>query len=1121
MEFTKNKISNLLSDLNPILIVLFLFAISCSQKETSQTSIQSTENQEIDWPRTFELIDPTHSNIDFINLLKDQRIPPHTQYVNVFNGAGVAVGDINNDGLQDLYFTGNISDNKLYLNKGDFQFEDITAESGVELMGAWSNGAIFTDINNDGYEDIYVSCALYPKEERRENKLYINQGNNKFLEKGKEYGINDAGLSIQSAFIDIDNDGDNDLFVGNHPRSRKRPQKQHLALFRNPVHQWSDHLYRNNGDGTFTDITEDSGILNYGWTLSFISSDFNSDGFIDIFIANDHGEPDALFINQGNGTFINEADLYFSHISFSSMGSDLADINNDGELDLFTAEMLSTSNYREKTQMAPMDQNRFETRVKSGLHYQYMRNMLHLKSGKKSFSEVGQMAGIHRSDWSWSTLFFDFDNDSDEDLFIANGYYYDLLDKDFRNEYAKLLSGASTVQEEAQIMSEVYKKAPSTPILNKFYVNNSDLTFSDVSNDVTLTNESFSSGAAYADLNNDGKMDLVVSNLDLPPFVYKNIHENSNNYLSIKLEGYHNNDPIGSTLKLELDSGKILTKSYIRSRGYASGMSSVLHFSLGTASSISKAEVNWPDGTIQYLDNLKLNELNKIQYSPSTKDEKQINDIVLFEPLTTNLEEHVENNFDDYNIQVLLPHKMSSLGPYFSKGDINEDGLEDLFIGGSTRSAGSIYLNKGDGNFSKLESPEIERDLNFEDMGSALFDVDQDGDLDLYVSSGGYERPPQHRGYIDRLYINENGTFKRSNGRIPEIRISGGCVKPADVDMDGDLDIFVSGRQTPHNYPSPVSSFILINDGNGYFTNETKQVCPQLENIGMISDASWADLNGDQKPDLIIGGEWTSIRIFINSDGKLIEQTDQLGLAVFTGWWNNLETADLDNDGDQDIVAGNLGLNYKYKASQEKPFHIFSNDFDDSGTTDIVLGYYFDDDVLYPVRGRQCSSEQIPDIAEKMKSYNEFASASLIDIYGDDLNKGIHYEATEFRSGVFINEGDSFQFIPFVNNAQIAPVNGIIIDDINQDGIPDIIIGGNLYGSEVETGRADAGRGLLLEGIGDGTFRSLDYKETGLDAAGDVKDLIQLTSGDESIILFSRNNDAPKAYLLKDNNIIQ
>ncbi len=1089
-------------------------------------SVETPSNEDTSSASTihFDLILPDSSNIDFANNLAGARLPIPSSYVNVYNGAGVAIGDINNDGLEDIYLLGNVVANKLYLNKGDFVFEDISLAAGVEAIGTWCNGAVFTDINNDGYQDIYVSAAFHRSPEKRKNLLFINQGDNTFQEQAEKYGIADTGFSIQSSFFDYDRDGDNDLFIGNHPLQRGIGFDAHFKMWNNPISGLSDKLYRNNGNGTFTDVTEESGILNYGWTLSFITADFNDDGWSDIYVANDHAEPDRLYINQKDGSFVDEIEDHFQHISFSSMGSDMGDINNDGNLDLFTAEMLSTTNYREKTQMAAMNPELYWNRVNKGYKHQIMRNMLQLKVGEADYSEIAQMSGIHRSDWSWSTLFFDANNDQLEDLFIANGYYRDVLDKDFKKKTNEITKKArNSLNDRRKAMAEAINNAPATPVSNLFYQNNGELRFHDVAKGTKLAIPSFSSGAAYADFNNDGRLDLVVNNIDASPFL---LHNSSpeNNFLKLKFSEYINSDPVGTTVKLKMNNNKAKKYTYLRSRGYASGIGSSIHVGLGGEEGPFTLEVQWPNGKYQELVVDKVNTVIDIQYQPSSVHP---NDESIDKPIFTRVSKeiftHRENDFDDYGYQVLLPHQMSTHGPFLSTGKESNSDKHMVYISGAHNQPGKILLIRSDGSITESEQEAFDRDKIHEDMGSVFFDADGDKDLDIYVVSGGNEFPDGHSFYNDRLYLNEGGTFVRARAHLPPIRSSGMKVISEDVDADGDLDLIVGGRHIPHQYPKPASSYILLNDGRGKFSDETETLCPSLKGIGMITDIEVADINQDGERDLLLSGEWSDIKVLLKKDGKYKDPTEIKGVSNHVGWWFNILTEDIDSDGDIDIVAGNLGENYKYQASEDKPFHIYGSDFDQSGSQDIVLGYYVDNETLYPVRGRQCSSEQIPEISEKFKTYDEFASASLIDIYGEELDSSISIKATNFTSGTFVNDGSgNFEFVPFPAMAQISPINGLVALDVDGDGQKEIVSGGNLFEAEVETGRADAGKGLILHNMGQGNFIPISIQHSGINEKGNTKDILALELSENNTYLFFGNNDGPVTlYELSNSNLSQ
>ncbi len=1081
------------------LLFIILFTYGCQDDQTEPENDTANSISEVVF---------TPQNIDFINKLEGYNLPSYSKYINIYNGAGVAIGDVNNDGLQDVFFVGNATDNKLFLNKGNFEFEDISISANISSAKSWANGAVFTDINNDGFEDIYVTRALSNDPLKRENQLFVNNKDNTFTERAAEYGINDNGYGIHSAFFDYDNDGDNDLFVGNHPLARRIPTNEHFNNWKNPPLKWSDKLYENIGNNSFVDVTEKSGILNYGWTLSFITSDFNEDGYQDIYVAVDHGEPDRLYINNKDGTFTDRISDFFDHFSLSSMGSDVADINNDGMLDLFTTEMLSTNNYREKTQMATMNPKLFWSRAENGYGYQFMRNMMQLKHDKNTFVEIGQHLDINRSDWSWSTLFLDFNNDSNQDLFIANGYYKDLLDKDFRKEMSKIRKEISSQQNANRTLKQEELNANSNPVKNQFHLNHGDLNFENITVEIVNNPLTFSSGASYADLNNDGYVDIVTNNIDKEATLYQNQSTSKSSYIKLSLSGYLNNDPVGSVLSLYSDGKLIGQKQYLRSRGYASGTSKVLHFGIPGIFADTQLEVKikWPNQKIQQTKQLELNTLNNIVYAPDSYTETNKKKNTLFTQTALDEFMHVENEFDDYEVQVLLPHKMSTSGPCLTKGDINNDNIPDLFIGSSVDNPSYFLLGSAKGELKKWIPNIFTTDKIFEDGDAVIFDANNDGLNDIYIASAGNEFNPKSKYYQDRLYISTGNSFVR-HPNLPNLHWPASTVKSIDLNEDGWQDLLVFGRHSPHSYPLPASSAILMNDKEGNFTDMTSTLCPDLKNIGMITDAELEDINNDGKIDVVLSGEWESLKVYIQSnDGTFIDETSRYKLDQLIGWWNTIKIEDIDNDGDLDILAGNLGTNYKYKANKEKPFHIFGSDFDQTGTTDIVLGYYFENDTtLYPVRGRQCSSEQIPNISKKFEDYNQFASSSLIDIYGEEeINKSFRRAVNEFKSGVFINNSSTFDFHPFDNLSQLAPINEFVTVDIDNDGLKDIVAGGNLYESEIETGRADAGRGMLIKNLGEGKFKSVPIIESGINVRGNIKDIEYLPNS--NTLIFGRNN---------------
>ncbi len=1096
-----------------LLLLSLLLLLGCSQPD----SVDGSNNVKKGTGKTprFESLPSEYTGIDFNNLLDINVLKSPLEYINVYNGGGVAIGDINNDELPDIFFTSNLGENKLYLNKGNLQFEDISTSSGISLFKEWSTGVSMVDINNDGFLDIYICRAYHEDPIKRKNLLFVNNGDLTFSEQAAQYGIDDAGYSISAVFLDYDKDGNVDLFVGNHPLDRFKSFGQNLHDWNNPTMEWTSNMFHNNGDGSFSNVTKEAGFLSYGWTLGVIASDLNNDGWTDLFVAVDHTEPDRYYLNNGDGTFSEVSDSKMKHMSHSSMGVDAADINNDGLLDLAVVEMLATNNFNEKTKMASMNIERFWAFVDVGYHYQYMRNMLHLNAGDGEFSEIGQLAGIHRTNWSWASLLADFDNDGWKDFFVTNGYLREYLDKDNMNRYlSSIKDGNQSSESKQSLVSDFVMRAPTNKIENNFFVNNGDLTFTEKGPESGLNFLGFSSGAAYADLDNDGDLDLVVSNTNDPASVYKNMdrEEGGNNFLRVRFVHPKSICPLGTKVTLKSKEG-IQYQELTYTRGYQSSVEGILHFGVGRADKVDEVVIEWLDGKQQSLSKVDVNQVISVDYKDAKNNSGHNEEIATLFIETTNeigiAVEHKEIIFDDYKVQVLLPHKMSQFGPFISKADINQDGLEDFYLGGAKGQSGSIYIQLKDGRFELADISSFASDIAAEDMGSAFFDANNDGKPDLYVASGSNEFKPGSSLYGDRLYINVgNGKLQKVKNAIPDINTSSSCVKPFDFDNDGDMDLFVGGRQMPGNYPSPVSS-VLLENTNGFFKDVTATIAPGLQNLGMVTDAVWTDFNGDGTFDLLITGEWMPLTVFTQIAGKFENTTSDFGLEHSVGWWNRIAAGDIDNDGDMDYIAGNLGTNYKYKASPEKPFHVYAADFDNNNTFDIALGYFLEGDVLYPVRGKQCSSEQCPGIAEKFHTYEEYGKASIGEVYGEKLNDALHYEAMNFHSCVLLNMGGGqMQIMPLPNEAQIAPINAIVLQDFDGDSKLDLLIAGNLYVSEVETGRADAGRGLYLKGKGDGTFHPASFARSGLRLTGDVKDIVELKngSGGQKRFLVGNNN---------------
>ena len=1082
----------------------------------------------------FSLLDAKKTNISFNNKLEDTKEHNIMIYSNYYGGAGVGIGDINNDGLPDIFFAGNLVADKLYLNKGNMEFEDITKKAGILDNGGWSSGVLFGDVNQDGWLDIYVTRELYDdKPELRANKLYINQGLSSlgegkegvtFSEQAEALGVADTARTRHATFIDYDKDGDLDLFLLNQP-----PNPGDYSKFYGTdlsLDEYRPKLFQNES-GSFTDVTEKAGLQKTGFPNSVSAADINGDGWTDLYVTNDFQARDWLYLNNGDGTFTDQLIEKTRHISYFSMGVDAGDINNDGQLDLMVLDMVAEDNYRLKTNMSGMNPRAFWKVVNDGGHYQYMFNTLQLNVGEGHLSDVAQLGNVATTDWSWSTLMADLDNDGWKDLFITNGLMRDIRNNDAAKELKYYLESAlhEFIQKnpnpgDISIWDVVnFKNAmeivPSQKLQNYVFKNEGDLRFSKKMDDWGFTQETFSNGAAYADLDQDGDLDLVVNNINDAASIYENhaAGQKGRNFLRIQaIADAKTMTNLGTKIWVKTVAGEQFHE-ISGVRGMYSSSETTAHFGLGGEEIVEEVSVRWPDGKENVLRQVSANQMLSVKYSEAlpSKPVKQKIKAQLFSNLSSESilpYKHQENEFDDYKTQVLLPHKMSTFGPCMAKADINGDGLEDLFIGGAATHPGQIFLQKSDGTFEGSTGEALRSDKIREDIGAAFFDFDQDGDQDLYVVSGGNEFMADSKSYQDRLYINDgSGIFTKGEDLLPKMHISGSKVYPADFDQDGDLDLFVGGRHNTWSYPEPVSSALLRNE-EGKFVNVTADLAPDLIDIGMVNDASWFDHNQDGYPDLVLVGEWMPITILQNNGTGFSKIAPNAGLVQSEGWWFSVETADMDQDGDLDIIAGNLGLNYKYKASPEEPFEVYYYDFDNNKSKDVVLTYY-NFGIKYPLRGRQCSSEQVPLLTEKFPTYNLFAESDVSEIYGENaLENALHYEAYTFASAYFENQGNGAfkrQDLPVM--AQLSSVNDLITEDFNGDAHLDILLAGNLYSSEVETTRNDAGFGLLLTGDGKGNFTTHNQRESGFFVPYNVKSLIRLQSGQKQLILAGCNND--------------
>jgi len=1041
------------------------------------------------------------------------------KYGYLYNGGGVAVGDINNDGLPDIYFTGNLVASHLYLNKGNWEFEEIAEEAGVAAAGLWNTGVTMADINGDGFLDIYVcrSAAVNPM--NRRNLLFMNNGNLTFTELAGSAGLADPGYATQAAFFDYDRDGDLDMYLLNH-------SIQEYAGFNTLTPKLKDRHNRDYGDKLFrndtiffTDQTRAAGIKTnvLGFGLGLGISDVNNDGWPDVYISNDYNEEDYLYINNQDGTFSDQLAEYIEHVPLSSMGSDIADFNNDGYFDIMTLDMLPEGNYRQKVMFGPDNYDKYQRLISSGFYYQSMRNMLQLNNQGLGFSEIGQMSGVSATDWSWASLFADFDNDGHKDLFITNGYRRDYTNMDFMNfmvsETLRQNAGG-----EALATMETLEKMPAILLPNYMYQNQGDLTFKNKTAEWGLDQPSLSNGAAYADLDNDGDLDLIVNNINEPAFIYRNNSRqlNKNNYLKVVLNGAGTNTK-GIGAKVVLYCGKNqYAQEVMPTRGFQSAVDHVLLFGLGTNAQIDRIEILWPNGQTQELPSLDANQTITIDQKEASGSDTIANTALqptMFIEVAVDIFTHQENPYIDFKRQQLLPHKLSTIGPRIAVADINGDGREDIYIGSGKGVAGQFLMQGKSGDFKKVWETEKE----FEDIGVLFFDADQDGDQDLYVVSGGADFQAEDPGLQDRLYMNlGNGEFQRNMSALPTIHTSGSSVAAADYDGDGDLDLFVGGRLVPGAYPTSPRSYLLENDGKGNFLDVTEQVNAELLYPGMVTDVIWSDFNGDESPDLILVGEWMPVRIFQNTHGKLSEVTDVAGTAARTGWWNRIAPADLDDDGDLDYVLGNFGWNSQIKASLDEPVSLYSKDFDNNGQLDPILCYYLDGE-SYPAFSKDDMENQIPLIKKKYVNYSDYADKKITDIFNaEELQSAMVLKATEFSTGYLENLGDgSFKFHAFPKEAQLSPTYGLFIDDVDGDGIKDVILGGNFFGTRVKFGRYDANFGTLLKGNGQGGFEPVPGISSGLRIKGEVRDIVAVKTGNgERLLLWARNNDGVVVYKL-------
>ncbi len=1080
----------------------------------------------------FVSLPASETGIDFANALEVNDSFNAVIFEYIYNGGGVAAGDLNGDGLADLYFTGNQVSSRLYLNRGNFQFEDVTVAAGVGTQ-RWCTGVAMADVNQDGWTDLYVSVAGFEKPEAEmANLLFIHQGLDdrgipRFSQQAAAYGLADTGYGTQAAFFDYDRDGDLDAYQLNNAmekfnRNRIREKATDGSGASN------DRLYRNNGDGTFTDVSREAGILTEGYGLGITVTDFNQDGWPDVYCANDFLSNDLMWVNNGDGTFTNRAADFTRHQTHNGMGVDIADINNDSRPEIAVLDMLPEDNYRQKLMVPNDNYDKFLLRLDYDYQPQYMRNTLQwhrgfLPNGEPRYSEIGFLAGMAATDWSWSVLFADLDNDTWKDAYITNGYRKDVTNLDYIR-YADV-GGMFGTEETKRVQAfQKMEELPEVEVANYLYHNRGDLTFENVAQEWGLGEPSFSNGAAYADLDNDGDLDLVVNNIDRPAFIYRNNLNDSGrkgphpHFLRIRLDT-HGSDVLSENTKVWVFAGgKTQYQEYTRYRGYKSSMEPFLHFGLGDSNGIDSLRVAWPDGTVQFLGAREPDQVLTIRYAPTgilpavpRADPAQ----ALFRRVNGErqiLFQHAGNDFIDFKTTRTLPHMHAEGGSGLSVGDVNGDGLDDFFAGGDIGQPGSFFLQQPDGTFSGGEPLSDSVQL---DMGSLLFDADQDGDLDLYVSSGGSHLPPGDPGYQDRLYRNDGkGHFSLDPEALPVLTASGSCVRAADFDGDGDLDLFVGGRILSGRYPLAPRSYLLRNEG-GNFTDATEALAPDLLAPGLVSAARWSDYNGDGLIDLLLAGEWMPVLFFRNVGGQLVREDPYVTVSgasgprpaseATVGWWNSLAAADMDLDGDMDYVLGNLGLNARLKASQNSPVRLYARDFDNNGAIDPIISYEQGGEE-YALHARDNLIDQIAGMKARFRNFQSYAEADFDHTLSpEEQSQADIFAARMFASGILENMGEEgFRFHPFPLGAQIAPLFGMQVRDLNGDRLPDLVAGGNMYGAEqVLLGRYDASYGTVLLNRGDMAFETMNPLSAGFVVPGEGRSLAVLSAADGGTVMLA------------------
>ena len=1096
-----------------IILISILF-FSCKQKKYADTGL-------------FQLMDST--DIQFNNKVEDGKIDNSFLFRNFYNGGGVAIGDINNDGLADIFFTSNMGDNQLYLNKGNWKWEDITARTGMKQDSMWSTGVVMVDINHDGWLDIYVCNSGHMSNGNRRNKLYINNHDLSFTEEAKQYGLDISAYTTQVSFFDYDLDGDLDCFmINNSPipinqlgysNNRDLPEQEwQVGSF---LKGGGDHLFRND-NGHFTEITKEAGIhgslISFGLGVSV--ADLNNDGYPDVYVSNDSYERDYLYINQKNGTFKDDFENCIEHTSFSSMGADIADVNNDGYPDIFTTDMLPENDYRIKTTGSFDNYDVFNIKLKQGFYQQYMKNCLQLNNQNGKWCEIGNYSGVSASDWSWGALMFDADNDGYNDLYVCNGVNRDVTNLDFMDFFANDVNQKMVLTGKKESVDNILKEIPRTPLQNKAFRNEGNLRFEDAGTKWGFTQTSWSNGAAYGDLDNDGDLDLVINNENGPAFIYQNRSRqlNKNNYVSLLLKGDSlNTFAIGSTIKVYVGS-EVITREVVPSRGFQSCMDYKQVIGIGKANGIDSMIIIWPDRSYNKYNHPAINKLYTLSKSgnqPYLFSKPSFSSAVYFDSVKSSFDKHAEDDYVDFYYERNMPERLSREGPKAATGDVNGDGLEDVYISGANGQGGQLYLQTADRNFIKKEEPLFKQFTDFEDDAVLLFDADRDGDLDLFIGSGGNNSLPGVRQTQNRLYINDGkGNFSLASPNMSPNAGNIGVAIAYDFDGDGDLDLFVGGRNVPQNYGLVPESYIYQNNGHGQFTDISKVQNSDISNIGMVTGALWANVTGDQCKELIITGEWMAPRIF-EFDGKKFNEV-KTNLGNLYGLWQTVSASDINGDGKEDLLLGNIGENFYLHPDSAHPVKLFINDFNQNGNLDKILTYTVDGKDM-PVFMKRELQDQIPAIKKQNLRHDAYAKKSIQELFSEELIKKSMVKQFNYCSSIVaINKGNGqFEIQKMPVMTQLSSVNAIHCIDVNGDGFMDAVLGGNLYGFLPQFERLDASFGDVLINNGKGQLMFTPQQNTGLNVQGMVRDIAELKDKNKnSSLLFLINDSYPALYRL-------